>query len=81
MKPTVVCLCGSTRFSEAFRKANLEETLAGKIVLSVGCDTKSDGALGLSPETKAALDFPIVLCNLECAGVALVNVTPEASTE
>jgi hypothetical protein len=55
-RPTIVCLCGSTRFSEAFRKANLEETLAGKIVLSVGCDTKSDDALGLPPETKTKLD-------------------------
>lgn len=40
-KPTVVCLCGSTRFMEMFQKANLEETLAGNIVLSIGCDTKS----------------------------------------
>jgi len=41
-KPTVVCLCGSTRFMEAFQAANLKETMAGRIVLSVGCDTKSD---------------------------------------
>lgn len=41
-KPTIVCLCGSTRFSEAFQKAQLEETLAGKIVLTIGCNTKSD---------------------------------------
>lgn len=41
-KPTVVCLCGSTRFSEAFREANLRETLAGRIVLTIGCDMKSD---------------------------------------
>ncbi len=40
--PTIVCLCGSTRFGEAFRQANLDETLAGKIVLSIGCDMKSD---------------------------------------
>jgi hypothetical protein len=44
-RPTVVCLCGSTRFSEAFRKANLEETLAGRIVLSIGCDMRSDTEL------------------------------------
>lgn len=35
-KPIVVCLCGSTRFKEAFITAMKEETLAGKIVLSVG---------------------------------------------
>ncbi|MGB1284928.1 MAG: hypothetical protein ACPG7F_00225 [Aggregatilineales bacterium] len=41
-KPTVVCLCGSTRFSTAFQQANLNETLAGNIVLSIGCDMRSD---------------------------------------
>lgn len=40
--PTIVCLCGSTRFSEAYQEANLQETLAGRIVLTIGCDMKSD---------------------------------------
>jgi hypothetical protein len=44
-RPTVVCLCGSTRFAAAFRAANLRETLAGRIVLSIGCDTRSDADL------------------------------------
>lgn len=35
-RPVIVCLCGSTRFLDAFLKASREETLAGKIVLSVG---------------------------------------------
>ena len=54
--PLVVCLCGSTRFGDAFREANLARTLAGEIVLSIGCDTKTDGdlavawALGKDPE-------------------------------
>jgi|SRR4029077_420838 len=53
-RPTIVCLCGSTRFSEAFREANLRETLAGHIVLSIGVDTKSDRDLLLAGEiTKA----------------------------
>lgn len=55
-KPKTVCLCGSTRFSDAFRKANLLETLAGKIVLSIGCDFKSDDALELTIEDKQRLD-------------------------
>ena len=55
-KPIIVCLCGSTRFSEAFHEANLRETLAGKIVLSIGCDFKSDDALGLTSEDKERLD-------------------------
>lgn len=44
-RPTIVCLCGSTRFSDAFREANLQETLAGKIVLTIGCDMRSDAEL------------------------------------
>jgi hypothetical protein len=35
-KPTIVCLCGSTRFYEEFVYANYTETMAGRIVLSVG---------------------------------------------
>jgi hypothetical protein len=34
--PLVVCLCGSTRFWEAFRDEGLRLTLEGKIVLSIG---------------------------------------------
>lgn len=41
-KPTIVCLCGSTRFWATFQEASLQETLAGKIVLSVGAATASD---------------------------------------
>ncbi len=52
-RPIIVCLCGSTRFSEAFQKANLEETLNGKIVLSIGCNMKSDTEIfGHLPENK-----------------------------
>lgn len=44
-RPVIVCLCGSTRFMEAWQAANLSETLAGRIVLSIGCNTKSDADL------------------------------------
>ncbi len=54
--PKIVCLCGSTRFMKVFRQANLTETLAGKIVLSIGCNTKSDDALGLNAKDKERLD-------------------------
>lgn len=47
--PTIVCLCGSTRFASAFQNALLEETLAGRIVLTVGCVTSSDYDLKASP--------------------------------
>ena len=51
--PDVVCLCGSARFSEAYREANLRETLAGKIVL----DMRSDADLfaGMSAGEGAGL--------------------------
>jgi len=39
--PKIVCLCGSTRFGEAFRKHQYEETMKGNIVLTIGSN-KSD---------------------------------------
>ncbi len=44
-KPIVVCLCGSTRFGKQFEEANLRETLAGNIVLTIGCSMRSDAEL------------------------------------
>jgi hypothetical protein len=41
-KPTIVCLCGSTRFWREFQKASLRETLAGNIVLSIGAASGTD---------------------------------------
>lgn len=40
--PTVVCLCGSTRFWREFQRAGLAETMAGRIVLSIGAATGTD---------------------------------------
>lgn len=34
-RPTIVCLCGSSRFKADFDDANLHETMAGKIVLTI----------------------------------------------
>jgi hypothetical protein len=39
-KPRIVCLCGSGRFREAYEQAEFDETLLGKIVLTIGCNTK-----------------------------------------
>jgi hypothetical protein len=61
-RPIVVCLCGSTKFKDAFTKAQLEETMAGKIVLTIGCNMKSDQEIfgHMSPQefadTKRKLD-------------------------
>ena len=60
-KPTVVCLCGSTRFYKEFMKANYEETIKGKIVLSVGFFPHSSEEahgekIGITEEQKLMLD-------------------------
>lgn len=40
--PLVVCLCGSTRFWKQFQKSSLDETMAGRIVLSIGAASGTD---------------------------------------
>jgi hypothetical protein len=74
-QPRIVCLCGSTRFIQAFQEANLRETLAGRIVLSIGCDTKSDFNLGLGVVDKTVLGL-LHLFKIDLADEILVlNVT------
>lgn len=41
-RPAVVCLCGSTRFWRTFQEAGLKETMAGRIVLSIGAASGTD---------------------------------------
>lgn len=59
--PVIVCLCGSTRFYDAFQQANYEETMSGRIVLSVGFFPHSQAQthgehIGCTPEQKEQLD-------------------------
>jgi hypothetical protein len=66
-KPTIVCLCGSTRFKDAYIKAARDETLQGKIVaardetlqgkivLTVGLFGHEEG-MDMSGPTKQMLD-------------------------
>jgi hypothetical protein len=59
--PRIVCLCGSTKFGSAFATANLELTLAGEIVLSIGCNMRDDDVFtgrreGELAQVKAGLD-------------------------
>lgn len=47
--PKVVCLCGSTRFWREFQEYGLKETIAGRIVLSIGaarCADEDDKTFG-----------------------------------
>lgn len=51
----IVCLCGSTRFFETFQEASLRETVAGKIILSIGCNLRSDHQLWANPFEREAI--------------------------
>jgi hypothetical protein len=54
-RPRVVTLCGSTRFKDAFEAALRSETLAGKIVISVGLFGHQEG-MDMGGPVKAMLD-------------------------
>lgn len=45
-KLTVVCLCGSTRFPEAFEIANAHESMCGRLVISLGLFGHADRPTG-----------------------------------
>jgi hypothetical protein len=55
IKRKVVCLCGSTKFKEAFIEANELESLKGKIVLPVGLFGHHEG-VDMEGEVKRMLD-------------------------
>lgn len=60
-RPTIVTLCGSTRFYETWQQAIYDETMAGRMVFSVGfyphAAEKAHAAhVGCTPEQKKALD-------------------------
>lgn len=75
-RPSIVCLIGSSRFYEDFKKVNYEETMAGHIVLSIGFHpgpTHGEG-VGTTPATKEQLD-QLHMRKIELAdGVFVVNV-------
>lgn len=55
-RPVIVCLCGSGRFRQTFDDAECSETLAGRIVLTIGCNTKDIARDGDWAHFKPALD-------------------------
>jgi hypothetical protein len=54
-RPTIVTLCGSTRFREQYLEAQRTETLLGRIVISVGLFGHLEG-LDMESGTKQMLD-------------------------
>ncbi len=81
--PAVICLCGSTRFKEAFDLINMDLTLRGYIVISVGCSGHVDypqGAKFLTSDnnidaySKKMLD-KIHFCKIDLAdAIMVINV-------
>jgi hypothetical protein len=69
-RPKVVCLCGSTRFRAEYEQATREETLAGRIVLSVGLFGHQEG-LDMDGPVKAMLDR-LHLAKIDLANEILV---------
>jgi hypothetical protein len=55
-RPTIVCLCGSTKFRDTFESARRRETLAGRIVLDTGGIYGHQGDIDMDGPVKAMLD-------------------------
>ena len=55
-RPRIVTLCGSTRFKSEFIRANFRETMAGRMVFSVGFFTHADRGYTTTEEEEVALD-------------------------
>lgn len=73
MTPTVVCLCGSTRFKDEYRQEEARLTLAGNIVLTCGLFGHADG-IKLTEGQKQALD-QLHLSKIDMADeVRVINV-------
>ena len=54
-RKAVVCICGSTRNPATFQAAEIAETLADKIVLTVNCNTRQHPWV-LAGKTQAEID-------------------------
>ncbi len=56
--PEIICLCGSTRFGDAFHEQGWLLTLVGKIILTIGvCKHAQDhGGEALGPDVAEQLD-------------------------
>lgn len=53
--PSVVVICGSTRFMAEMTEADLRETAAGRIVVKPGCNMKKPHELWADPAEAEAL--------------------------
>lgn len=76
-RPSIVCICGSTRYPWSLRQAVKRETASGKIVLSSGLNTRVDDLTGI--EVKVTIvDLQIMhLHKIDMADeVLIMNIEP-----
>ena len=66
-RPTIVCLCGSTRFRDAFFDASRVESLAGRIVVRPELSSQAD-AVELDDDTARRLG-----CFTEARSISLMR--------
>lgn len=71
-RPTIICLCGSTRFKQQFIEANFRETMAGKIVLSVGWFSHADSEIYAPTEEEKRMLDEVYLHKIDLADEVLV---------
>jgi hypothetical protein len=79
MQREIVCICGSTRFWREIGEANLHETLAGRIVLSIAGGASDDALFaGLSAEALTAVQSDLAALHRDkitlADSVLVVNV-------
>lgn len=71
-KPSIVCLCGSTRYWETFRDVGLDLTMAGIVVLSIGIATADSMSLA-HPESRHGKDQKEILDALHRKKIDIAN--------
>jgi hypothetical protein len=76
-RPTVVCLCGSSKYPEHHMKAMMEETLAGKIVIPMGLYGHADFPPGARKATGDADDTGQVKQMLDKLHFARIDLADE----
>jgi hypothetical protein len=57
--PSIVVICGSTRFMAEMAEADLRETAAGKVVVKPGCNMKQPHELWADPDTADMLKIQL----------------------
>jgi hypothetical protein len=57
--PSIVVICGSTRFMAEMAEAELRETAAGKVVVKPGCNMKQPHELWADPDTADMLKIQL----------------------